>query len=260
MAELRIGVQLTSLAQPLKMALQTAARLGATGIEIDARADIRPKELTETGRRQLKKWMDDLNLRVAAVRFQTRRGYDVLEDLERRIDATKEAMRFAYALGAGVVVNQIGMVPEDVESPAYSQLQTSLTDLSRFGAHIGALLSAETGSEPGARLAGLIESLSEKTIGITFNPGNLIANNFDAEEALLACAPYVLMVHARDAVRDLARGRGVEVQLGRGSAEFPSILAHLGERSFGGWFVIDQQPGPTAQIDIRNAISFLKAL
>ncbi len=182
----KIGIQIASLGQPLKLALQTAARLGATGIEIDARTDIRPKELTDTGRRQLKKWMDDLNLRVASVRFRTRRGYDVLQDLDQRIDATKEAMRFAYSLGCNVVVNQIGEVPEDSEHPAYSQLQVCLTDLARYGQHVGAMLAAETGSEPAERLVGLLESVPEKAIGITFNPANLIANNFSSEQALTA--------------------------------------------------------------------------
>jgi len=258
--ELKIGIQIASLGQPLKVALQTAARLGATGVEIDARTDIRPKELTDTGRRQLKKWMDDSNLRVASVRFRTRRGYDVLQDLDQRIDATKEAMRLAYTLGCNVVVNQIGMVPEDVAHPSYSQLQICLTDLARFGQHVGAMLAAETGSEPGERLANLIESTTEKTIGIAFNPANLIANNFSAEESLIACAPHVLLVHARDAVRDLARGRGIDVPLGRGSAEFPTILAHLEQRQYNGWFVIDREPSPTAIHEIGYAVSFLKEL
>lgn len=260
MPELKIGIQISSLGQPLKAALQTAARLGATGIEIDARTDIRPKELTDTGRRQLKKWMDDLNLRVASVRFRTRRGYDVLQDLDQRIDATKEAMRFAYSLGCNVVVNQVGLVPEDVAHPAYSQLQVCLTDLARYGQHIGAMLAAETGSEPGERLAALIESTTEKAIGIAFNPANLIANNYSAEHALAPCAPHTLLVHARDAVRDLARGRGIDVPLGRGSAEFPSICAHLEQRQFNGWFVIDSEPKPNAITEIGYAVSFLKSL
>lgn len=260
MPELKIGIQIASLGQPLKVALQTAARLGATGVEIDARTDIRPKELTDTGRRQLKKWMDDLNLRVASVRFRTRRGYDVLDDLDQRIDATKEAMRFAYTLGCNVVVNQIGMVPEDAAHPSYSQLQICLTDLARFGQHVGAMLAAETGSEPGERLAGLIESTGEKTIGIAFNPANLIANSFSAEDGLTACAPHVLLVHARDAVRDLARGRGIDVPLGRGSAEFPVILANLEQRQYNGWFVIDREPSPTAIQEIGYAVAFLKGL
>ncbi len=260
MPELKVGIQIASLGQPLKAALQTAARLGAAGIEIDARMDIRPKELTDTGRRLMKKWMDDLNLRVASVRFRTRRGYDVLQDLDQRIDATKEAMRFAYSLGCNVVVNQIGMVPEDKEHPAYSQLQVCLTDLARYGQHVGAMLAAETGSEPGERLAALLDSTTEKTIGIAYNPANLIANDYSAEDALVACTPHILLVHARDAVRDLARGRGIDVPLGRGSADFPSICARLEQQQYNGWFVIDREPAPNAIEQIGYAVSFLKAM
>ena len=54
--------------------------------------------MSETGLRQLRKMLDDLNLKVAALRFQTRRGYDSLDDLDRRIDATKDTMKLAYRL------------------------------------------------------------------------------------------------------------------------------------------------------------------
>lgn len=258
MSELKIGIQLSSLGLPLKKALQTAARLGANGIEIDARIDLRPKELSDTGRRQLKKMMDDLNLRVASVKFQTRRGYDVEEDLERRIDATKEAMRFAHSLGANTVVNQIGLVPEKTEHPAYSQLTMCLTDLARYGQHVGAMLAAETGSEPGELLAKLIESLPEKAIGITFNPGNLVINTFSVEDALKACAPYTLLVHVCDAVRDLARGRGVDVPLGRGSVDLPQLFATLNEQPYNGWFIVQRDNCDDPISEIGSAVSFLK--
>ena len=78
--------------------------LGADGVEIDARSHIRPSELTQTGRRQLRKLLDDRNLRVCAISFRTRHGYNVRENLGRRVDATKDAMRMAYEVGANVVI------------------------------------------------------------------------------------------------------------------------------------------------------------
>ena len=95
MLHLRIGIVTASLRQPLRTALQTAARLGAAAVEIDARGELRPDELSETGRRQLRKLLDDLGLKVAAVAFPTRRGYDVADDLDRRVAATKQAMQMA---------------------------------------------------------------------------------------------------------------------------------------------------------------------
>lgn len=203
--------------------------------------------------------MADLNLRVAAIRFPTRRGYDVVHDLDRRIDATKEAMRFAYSLGANVVVNAVGIVPEEDGHPAYQQLQASLGDLARYGQHVGAMLACETGSEPAGRLNDLLATLPEQSIGIAFNPGNLIVNDLFEEDSIRHCASRTLCVIARDGVRDLARGRGLEVPLGQGSAEFPQILGVLEEQHYRGWFVLERQD-ENALVDIGNAVSYLKAL
>lgn len=265
MPELKIGIGLRSLRQPFKKALHTAASLGAQGIEIDARNELRASELSDTGRRQLRKLLDDLNLRVAAIRFPTLRGYDVLQDLDRRIDATKEAMRLAYSLGAKVVINAVGYIPDDADHPAYDQLQVSLGDLAAYGQHVGAVLACETGSEPCERLVHLLESLSEQAIGIAFNPGNLVVNDCYSEQAINVCASRTLVVTARDAVRDLARGRGLEVQLGRGSVDFPQILGTLEEQHYAGWYIVDRNTtdggrGEDPLSDLSNAVRYLKAL
>ena len=55
MLQLRIGIQLSSLGQPFKKALLTAARLGAQAVEIDARGEIQPREMTRTAVRQVRK-------------------------------------------------------------------------------------------------------------------------------------------------------------------------------------------------------------
>ena len=73
MHQLKIGIQLKSLRQPFKKALHTAARLGARAVEIDARDELRPQELSQTGLRQLRNMLEDLNLTVSAVGFPTRR-------------------------------------------------------------------------------------------------------------------------------------------------------------------------------------------
>jgi len=259
LANVKIALSLSTLGQPFKQALQTASQLGVEGVEIDVRNMLRPEELSDTGRRQLKKMMSDLNLKVAAIRFPTRRGYDVLDDLDRRMDATRKAMRFAYSLGASVVINAVGMVSEENEHPAYTQLQNSLSDLARHGAHVGAMLACETGSEPAERLTGLLDSLPEQAIGVAYNPGNLIVNDHFDEESIRHCASWTLAMIARDGVRDLARGRGLEVPLGQGSAEIPEVLGVLEERRYDGWFHIEANARGGLS-EVANAISFLREL
>jgi sugar phosphate isomerase/epimerase len=266
---LKIGIQLASLRLPFKQALHIAGELGAQAVEIDARGELRPGQLSQTGLRQLRKMLEDRNMRVASVTFRTRRGYDVADRLEERIAATKEAMKFAYSLGAAVVVNQVGRVPPrpavDAENPApppssWDTLVHVLTDLGHFGQHVGAWLAAETGSEDGVDLAALLAALPPGTIGVTFDPGNLVVNGHSVRTALQTLAPYILHVHAKDGVRDLAQGRGLEVPLGRGSVDFPELLGTLEEREYRGYYVIEREYGDDPVYEIGQAVKYLRSL
>jgi sugar phosphate isomerase/epimerase len=256
----KIAVQLASLRMPLRKALVAAARLGASGVEIDARGEIRPQELTQTGLRDLRRILEDLNLRVAAVGFRTRRGYDVASEIERRVAATKAAMKFAAELRAPVVINQVGHVPSEPQGPAWNTLLQSLGDLSAYGQHVGVQLAAQTGTEAGADLARLIAALPEGGIGVDFDPGNLIINGFSPLEAVAPLGSRILHVHARDATRDLARGRGLEVPLGRGTADFPALLGALEDHQYRGFFTIAREDSEHAESEIGQAVQYLRNL
>ncbi|MFM2093041.1 MAG: hypothetical protein RIS70_165 [Planctomycetota bacterium] len=260
MLQIKIGIQLASLRLPFRLAVQRAAELGAQAVEIDARGEIKPRELTRTGIRQIRKLLEDRNLTACAVGFRTRRGYDDRDDLDLRVEATRDAMKFAYELGCNVVVNQVGRVPEKPEGPQWELLLETLSDLGRSGQHLGATLAAETGSESGESLARLIHALPTGSLAVTLNPGNLIVNGFSASEATRALASHVVYVHAKDGVRDLAQGRGLEVPLGRGTADFPEILAILEERQFHGYLTVEREKCHDPILEIGQAVQYLRNL
>ena len=265
----------------LQRGLQVAARLGVSAVEICARTIIRPSELSDTGLRQLRKMLNDLNLRVASVRFQTRRGYDNPQDLERRIEATKQAMLLAYRIGAPVVVNQIGRVPEIPQEQGSAQngssnsaeaispdqerwnaLQSVLDDLGRYGAKVGAFLAAETGSEPGERLAQLLDLSDEAYIAAALNPGQLIINRHQVPAAVKALRDRIQVVAAVDGVLDLAAGRGVSVPVGEGVADFPLLIGMLEDVQYRGYFVVGRPDAPADQSlqEMHQSIEYLKGL
>jgi sugar phosphate isomerase/epimerase len=254
---LRVGVQISGFQLPFRQALQAASELGVDAIEIDARYGIKPSELVGTALRQVRKLLEDLNLRVAAIRYQTRRGYDCEDELERRIQGTKQAMKMAYDLGANVVVNQVGEIPEETDSPQFELLRTVLADLGVHSQRVGAFLACETGAEPISRLAALIDSLPDGSVGVTLNPGNLFVNGFDLQD-LSGIAKHVMLVHAKDGVPDRSRGRGTEVPLGRGMAEFPELVAQLEEVRYGGYYVVERDNPRHPMREIGMAIEFLK--
>ena len=260
MLQIRVGVELASLRLPFRQALLTARELGAEAVEIDARSQLRPEDLSHTGVRQVRKMLDDLNMRVSAVAFRTRRGYSVLDDLEARLDATRRAMKLAYDLGSSVLVNHVGRVPPEADTAARSTLVQALADLGRHGQRVGAMLAAETGTESGADLAALIASLPPGSIGVDFNPAGLILNGHSPRDAIGPLAPHVLHLHATDATRDLALGRGVEVPLGQGNAELPDILAALEEQQYRGYITVARHDSHSPRADIQQAIQFLRNL
>lgn len=260
MKPIKVGIQLASLKLPFKQALHTAARLGADGVEIDVRNLLKPREVSGTGLRQVRKMLDELNLRVCAVGFPTRRGYDVPDDIQRRVEATKEALKFAFELGARVVVNHVGPVPSDENSPQWQLLCETLNDIGRYGQHVGATLAAETGTESGQDLARLIERLEPGALGVNFDPGSLIVNGYSAREAVDALARYTLHVHATDGVTDRARGRGIETPLGRGSVDLAEMLAVFEEHRYSGFYTIERQLASDPVTEVGQAVQYLRAI
>jgi len=258
--QLKLGIQLQSLRLPLRKALLAAQQLGAAAVEVDARTEVRPQEFTGTALRQLRKLLDDLNLRVGAVSFRTRHGYNVAEGLDARVAATKAAMKFAHDLGAAVVINQVGRVPDDETKSDWSLLVEVLRDLGHYGHHAGAWLAADTGSESGPSLARLVAALPVGALGVNLNPGNLIVNGFSPLEAVEALGGNVMHVHANDAVRDLARGRGLETQLGRGAVDYPALLGALEEHDYRGYLTVERQAAEEPAHEIGQAIQYLRSL
>ncbi|MCY2998128.1 MAG: TIM barrel protein [Planctomycetota bacterium] len=226
MSAIRVGIQLAGLRLPLRQALETAARLKAEVIEIDARNEIRPVDVAGTALRQL---------------------------------GTKSAMKLAFDLGANVVVNSAGHIDTTADSPSREILRGVLSDLGKYSHHVGAMLALETGAESLSLLGELIDSLPQAGVGVTLNPGNLIVNGFGLED-LPAVAKHVMLVHAKDGLPDRARGRGTQVPLGRGLAEFPQIIACLAEHSYRGCYIVERDMASDPVAEFAASMNFLRSL
>lgn len=261
MATLPIGIQTRSLRLPLRRALETAAELGAEGVEIDVRNELRIGDFSQTALRQFRRVLEDQRLKVLAVAFPTRRPIDDPEDLERRLLATREAMTFAYKIGAQVLIGRVGSIAssEEVE-PTASQLE-ALTVLGAHGEHAGARFAFASNADPTAQ-RGLIDRVGEGAVGAALHPPSLIGAGHDPTEAAAVLGSRVLHVHAADAVREptVADGGATEVQLGRGEADLPSLLATLDERGYHGPLTLERRNASDPVASLRDAVAYLRAL
>ncbi|QEG24309.1 sugar phosphate isomerase/epimerase family protein [Mariniblastus fucicola] len=262
MLQLKKGLRLECLRQPFRQALQTAAQIGADAIEVNGRTEIKPRDMTRTAVRHLRKMLADYRLKISAVNFPTRAGYGSLDLLEQKIEGTKAAMTMAYELGCNVVVNDVGAIPDDRESPTWQTMTEALADIGFHGQRCGAWLAAKTSpnSGDGSRLKELIDFLPVQSLFVDFDPASFVLAEQSATGAMEILAEHVVNFRARDAVRDFSLGRGVEVELGRGSIDWAALLGTLEQKNYAGYITIDRDAESDPVSQCAQGLEYLSNL
>lgn len=260
MTAYRIAAQSRSFAQPLKKALHTAAAVGCDGVQIDARHELRGEELSQTGLRELRKILADLNLRVGSLTFPTRRSFSDPEDLDRRVEASVAALNLASRLGARVLVLHLGPIPDDAQSSQASLLKDVIGTLAPHGVRLGVKIAGQATFASCAQFADFLASLPEGSLFLDMHPVQLMAAGHFPVEYVSVLGQYITHVHAADAVKNFATSKYEEVELGRGSTDFPALLGHLEEFEFRDWITIERIPAETSAEAIANAVRFLRAV
>jgi len=264
----RLSVGAITLSRDLRTALRRVRELGVRGVELDARTGIDTEQMSQTGIRQIRKWLADEGLVVAAVAFPTRGGYADAERLEARIAATKSAMELAHALGTAIVLNHLGDIPAApaggdtaaTDDPRWKLLVDVLADLGDWGHRVGATLCAEAGRSSPEDLVRVFSALPEGAVACNLVTGSLVVHGHDPVKAVASLAPHIAHVHATDAVAGAFRGRGRAVILGTGEVDLPNVLAALEERSYRGWIGLEAVDGFGARAEIAAAIASLQAI
>ena len=161
---MRVAVAVRCFQQPWKQSIRSAAQIGATGLQFDVRNELRPTDLSETGRRQFLHYLDEYQLTLSSFSFPTRRAIIHPERLDARIAAIKEAMSFAFSLKARVLTMRAGAIPSDFESTQFQMFCELLNDLARHGNRVGTTLALTTSGESETTLARVLESVTDGPI------------------------------------------------------------------------------------------------
>lgn len=259
----RLSVPALSLSRDLRRALARARGLGVRGIEIDGRRGVDAEQLTQTGLRQIRKWLEDEGLVVSAVAFPTRGGYADADRLEARIAATKAALELAHALGAQVVTNHIGDIPPapataaDEADPAWQLLIDVLADIGAWGHRVGATLCAEAGRAAPADLLRVIAALPTASLQCDIVTGSLLVHRHDPVAAVDMLGSHIGFVHLTDSVAGTYAGRGRPAALGEGEVDVPAVLGALEERAYHGWIGLEPAEESAGMGELAAAIGLL---
>lgn len=257
MLPLRLAAAAHCFSQPLRSLLRSAQQAGLQGLQFDVRNELKPSELTGTGRRQFLHQLNELGLSLASLSFPAKRSFYNQEHLDARISALKTAMEFAWELKCLVVTSRIGKVPHDKGSPEYRLLTEVLNDLARHANRIGTVLAVTPTNDPVDALAELLAGVTDGPIGINFDPAAFVMSGRSAADAFRTLYDRVNHVTVRDGLQEVD-GTGVEVAVGRGEVEWVELLALFDETPYRGWLTIDRTAGEDRLGDVLRAAQYLR--
>lgn len=259
----RLAVPIHLLADDFRRSLSVAHDLGAGGIEIDGRHGMDLLSLSDTGIRQIKKWLDDAHLRVAAVSFVTRGGFADEDRLEARVKATKRALSQAQRLGASVLLGRIGEIPSTDEAEPWQLLIDVLSDIGRTGQQVGTTFCAEAGSCSPEDIRRLLAAIPAGSLQVDLVTGALLVHGHEPVTTAASLAADIGYFHATDAMPGAFAGHGRAVTLGNGQVDLPPVLATIEERGYRGWIgleVVAATKPADASAELKAVIEWLSRI
>jgi sugar phosphate isomerase/epimerase len=169
-----------------------------------------------------------------------------------------EVARIAGAHGVTLVTFHAGFIPHE-EGAQRDELFARLREISRMFAGHGARIAFETGQESADTLAHALDHLGDDTIGVNFDPANMILYGMgDPVAAVARLAPRIAQVHVKDALPTTVPGTwGGEVRAGTGAVDWKAFLAALAHVPATVRLAVEREAGDDRIGDIRAAMELL---
>ena len=232
--------------------------MGATGVQVDAAGDLMPDALGATGRRELRNLLHSFSQELAALNAPLRRGLNVAEQLQPRLEYVQKVMQLAFDLGARRVVVPCPKLPDDAATPRAQTLRESLLALGSFGDHAGAVLALEIGYDSAEKVKSYLAGFDTGSLKVTYDPANLLLHGHDPIASLAPLRDLLAHVHARDA-RSASLSRGLhEVPVGAGDVDWMALMATLQVLEFDGFVTVEREQGENKLQDVIDGVKFLK--
>ncbi len=262
---MKIGVIPDCFRMPVKEGIKKAAELKMDGIQPYAtHGDLDPKNLTKTGRDDLKNMVKRLGLTISALVGDFGIGFANPEKVDFVVGRTKEVVDLAVDLGVNVVTTHIGTVPEDENASAWKVMVASLPEVGTYAYDRGVFLATETGPETAVLLKKLLDTISNPGLRANYDPANLVmVMGDDPVKGVYTLKDYIVHTHAKDGIKlpeENGQKRWKEMPLGEGNVNFPEYLKAMKDIGYKGFFTIEREVGDKPEADIIKARDFLRNL
>lgn len=165
-------------------------------------------------------------------------------------------------LGLNLVTFHAGFLPHEESNPGFTKLMGRIEQIAGLFSAKGIDLGFETGQETADTLKLFLEKLNRPSVGVNFDPANMILYaKGDPIDALNTLAPFLKQCHIKDATLTKEPGTwGEEVTVGTGEVDWTAFLATLDNLGFNGDCCIEREAGEQRIADIRTAKEFVTQL
>lgn len=271
-----IGIIADCFHKDLRASLETAARLGANGVQLYAvEGEISP-EMSAAARAQTRDMLASCGLEISALCGDLGTGgFAFRENNPKKVERSKRIVDLAKDLGTDIVTTHIGVVPQDPTCERFAVMQQACAELADYAASVGAHFAVETGPEPALTLKGFLDTIRSDGLGVNLDPANLkMVCDDDPTLAVYLLKDYIVHTHAKDGVMLYYKDPEIiyglkqetivtdssfaEVPLGKGSVDFPEYLKALENIGYTGYLTIEREVGDDPEKDIADAVAFLK--
>jgi sugar phosphate isomerase/epimerase len=232
--------------------------MGAAGVQVDAAGDLAPDRLTETGRRELKNLLRTYAQELTALNCPLRRGLDVAENQQPRLEYVHRAMSLAFELGPRIVIIPLPQLPGESEPERARLFREALLDLGLHGDRVGTVLALETGMDAPEAVAAYLDTFDVGSLKVNYDPANLLVNGFDPVRGIIPLHRRIAHTHARDARRSTVSRGAQEVALGAGDVDWLSYIGSLAAVEYRGWLTVERESGEDRLRDVERGVGFLK--
>lgn len=274
-----IGVMVESFRTDLRSAVEAAARLGASGLQMYCSSgEYTPEKMTSEKRREVLNLVRRYGLAFSAICGDLGHGFGDAKANAALIEESKRIIDLALELETNIVTTHIGVVPSDPNHERYKVMQEACAQLAAYADSMNARFAVETGPETSLVLKNFLDSLGSKGVSVNLDPANLVmVTGDDPVQAVYNLRDYIVHTHAKDGIKLVdgnpeyiysvvhpvpEEAQGVkyfsEVPLGQGGVPFPAYLAALEDIGYRGYLTIEREVGENPSADIATAVDFLR--
>jgi len=172
-----------------------------------------------------------------------------------------EVAKVAGRHGIRLITFHAGFIPHEAGAER-DGLFARLREIAAIFRAEGARIAFETGQESAETLAHALDALGDDSIGVNFDPANMILYGMgDPVAAVRALAPRIAQVHIKDALPTKTAGTwGSEVRVGTGAVDWKAFLAAIERVPATIRLAVEREAGDDRVGDIRAALALLGSI